>query len=270
MNAKTLGVILVTALAFFTAVYWMTDQERRDSRYAQLQEDLLAYGQVVFGPPTPEQPATANCAQCHGPNGEGGEVGNTGVMAPNLHSQRLVDRLKANPEYVNLVIRYGGVVVSGNVNSPMPAWSNEVGGPLTIEQIDAVATLVKSWAAETATQSQAPVPDTVEAGAQVFADAGCAGCHGADLAGTGTFPNLQNIGNQPVTGADLPTPISQEDQLVADYNSDPRMMLEKWIRDSSVNYNDGEPTGMPAHPESGLSAEKLQALITFLLDQKGG
>jgi hypothetical protein len=71
-----------------------------------------------------------------------------------------------------------------------------------------------------------------------------------------------------VTGADLPTPISQEDQLIADYEDDPRNMLELWIRDSAANYNDGTPTGMPAHPEASLSDDSLRALITFLLDQK--
>jgi len=264
MTAKTLGVILITALAFFTAVYWMTDKDRRDARYEQLQVDLVEYGKTVFGPPTPEHPAVANCAQCHGPNGEGGQVGDTGRQAPNLHSRSLYEKLRSNPDYVNLVIRYGGVVVSGNVNSPMPAWSTEVGGPLTIQQIDALTALVTGWAQEAGQQPQEQVPNTVEAGAEVYTSAGCGGCHGPDLGGVGEFPNLQNIGNEPVT--DLPYPISQMDQLVADYQSDPRMMLEKWIRDSSANYNDGTPTNMPAHPESQLPDDALQALITFLLD----
>lgn len=273
MTAKTLGVVLITALAFFTAIYWLTDAERRDTAYEELQAELIEYGEIVFGPPTPEHPATANCAQCHGPDGRGGQVGDSGVTAPDLHSQRLVDRLRANPHYVNLVVRYGGVVVSGNVNSLMPAWSTEVGGPLTIEQIDAVTALVESWAAETAQQSQAPIPNTVEAGAEVYVSAGCAGCHGTDLAGA-VGPNLQNMGNEPVIDFTVsPTcsacvPLSQLDQLVADYEADPRAMLEKWIRDSATNYNDGAATGMPAHPESQLSNEALTALITFLLDQK--
>ncbi len=68
---------------------------------------------------------------------------------------------------------------------------------------------------------------------------------------------------------DLPTPISQLDKLVADYADDPRNMLELWIRDSAANYNDGTPTGMPAHPEGALSARaRCEALITFLLEQK--
>lgn len=267
MRAKTLGVFLITALALFTAFYWVTDKDRRDTAYNGLQEELVAYGKIIFGPPSTEYPAVANCAQCHGPNGEGGEVGDTGRQAPNLHGHQVVDKLKVNPNYVNLVIRYGGVVVSGDVNSPMPAWSSEVGGPLTKEQVDAVTALVESWAAETAQQPVEDIPDTVEAGQQVFSSSGCSGCHGADLAGTDIAPSLLNIGNEPVTD-ELPTPITQLDKLVADYRDDPRTMLEQWIRDSATNYNDGTATGMPPHPEGTLSKSALQALITFLLDQK--
>jgi len=273
MNAKTLGVVLIAALAIFTALYWLTDENRRDTRYEELQADLLSYGMIVFGPATPEHPAVANCAQCHGPNGEGGQVGDTGRMAPNLHSRSLYEKLRVNPNYVHLVISYGGVVVSGDVNSPMPAWSSEVGGPLTNQQIDALTALVTSWADEAGSVPVEQVPDTVEAGQAVFANAGCAGCHGAQLQGV-VGPNLQNIGNEPVTdftaglNCSACVPISQTDQLVADYAADPRMMLEKWIRDSATNYNDGQTTNMPPHPEAVLPADQLQALITFLLDQK--
>ena len=267
MRAKTLGIFLLIGFAVFTAVYWITDTTRRDVAFATQEEELLAYGHELFGPPTPEVAVTANCANCHGKDGTGGEVGDTGVRAPNLHSPSIAEKLKVNPNYVNLVIRFGGVVVSGRVESPMPAWSSEVGGPLTIQQVDALTALVESWAAEAAAASQPPVPDTPEAGQQVFNDAGCAGCHGQDLAGVeGVYPDLRNIGNEPVT--DLPTEISGMDQLIADYNDDPRNMLDLWIRDSAGNYNGGTPTGMPAHPESQLSNDALQALITFLLTQK--
>ena len=266
MRAKTLGVFLVIGFAFFTALYWVSDESRREERFQEDQAELLEYGEVLFGDTTPEVQVTANCARCHGADGTGGPVGDTGVNAPNLHSPSIAQKLKVNEHYVNLVIRFGGIVVSGRPDSLMPAWSTEVGGPLTIQQVDALTALVESWADEAAQQSQEAVPDTPEAGEQVYQTAGCQGCHGADLGGTGNFPNIQNIGNEPVT--DLPTPISQLDQLVADYNEDPRSMLEKWIRDSAGNYNDGDQTGMPPHPESTLSDDALRALITFLLEQK--
>jgi mono/diheme cytochrome c family protein len=348
MRLKTLGVFLLAAMAFFTALYWLTDASRRDATYAAQQEELLAFGEQVFGPDTivvevhitagafdpteteipvngtirffndtgqdlvvstggsaafeltitagansarkfshegtfavtstaggtisvtvgPEalSEAAANCARCHGPTGEGGPVGDSGRLAPNLHSASIANKLKVNADYVRLVISYGGVVVSGDVNSPMPAWSTEVGGPLTVEQIAALTALVTSWATAAAEQSQPPVSNTPEVGAQVYASAGCGGCHGPDLAGTEIAPSLLNIGNEPVT--DLPTPISQLDKLVADYEADPRNMLELWIRDSATNYNDGQATGMPVHPEGALSDDALQALITFLLTQQ--
>ena len=279
MRIKTLGIVLISALSLFTAFYWLTDPARREGAYKTQLEELVAYGQEMFGDVTPANDHTANCAKCHGKDGTGGPVGDTGRLAPNLHSKSIYEKLKTQnggsftdirkpgdpPDYVNLVIRFGGVVVSGDVNSPMPAWSTEVSGPLTVNQIDALTALVETWALEAGSKPDEVIPDTVEAGQKVFTDAGCGGCHGADLSG-GFGPSLLNIGNAPVT--DLPTPISHLDQLQADYAADPRAFLERWIRDSAVNYNDGVTTTMPVHPEGKISASAMKALITFLLSQK--
>lgn len=286
MRFKTLGVVLITAMALFTAFYWLTDTARREATYAEQNQELVAYGEEMFGPETPTNDHTANCARCHGADGRGGEVPNTGRQAPNLHSTSIYEKLKVQnggsfteirkpgdpPDYVNLVIRFGGVVVSGNVDSPMPAWSTEVGAALTVNQIDALTALVETWVLEAAAEPEQEVPDTVAAGQQVYTDKGCGGCHGPELAGVVDadgnviFPSLQDIGNEPVV--DLPTPISQLDQLQADYAADAPAFLERWIRDSAVNYNDGTPTGMPVHPEGTISASAMKALITFLLSQK--
>jgi mono/diheme cytochrome c family protein len=158
-------------------------------------------------------------------------------------------------------------VRSGNINSAMPAWGQEFGGPLTRQQIEAVTAMIGEWARETLENppaSPVEVPDTVEAGAEVYAAAGCAGCHGGELEG-GVGPNLQTVGT--ALTDDLPTPVSQNDQRLADYEADRRAFFELWIRDSSGNYNDGAPTGMPAHDEAALTDSELRALITFLLDQ---
>jgi len=164
------------------------------------------------------------------------------------------------------------VVVSGDVNSPMPAWSTEVGAALTIHQIDALTALVETWVLEAAAEPDQEVPDTVAAGRQVYTDKGCGSCHGPDQAGvlksdgTVLYPSLLNIGNEPVI--DLPTPISRLDELEADYAADDRGFLERWIRDSAVNYNDGIATGMPVHPVGIISESAMRALITFLLSLK--
>jgi mono/diheme cytochrome c family protein len=267
MRLKTLGVLLVTAMAAFTMLYWLTDQTRRNQIAAEQEEELLHFGEVIFSD-DPSEPAAAGCARCHGAEGEGGAIPNDpeGRSAPSLRTSSLADKLRTNPNYVHLAVSYGGVVVSGNVNSPMPAWSHEVGGPLNEQQIEAVVTLVEQWAEEAAGEAPEEVEDTVEAGAQVYSSAGCAGCHGQELEG-GTGPNLQTIGSELVT--EMPVIPSELDQMQADYDADPRDFLEKWIRDSAGNYNGGEPTQMPPFPESALGESQLRALITFLLDHTG-
>ena len=266
MRLKALGVILLIAMAGFTVLFWLTDPARRDTIAAEHEEELRHFGEIIFSN-DPAEPAAAGCANCHGEDGTGGEPG-AQVVGPNLHSRSIAEKLRVNPNYVHLVVSYGGVVVSGNVNSPMPAWSSEVGGPLNVQQIEAVVGLVESWAEEAAEQPIEEVPDTPEAGAEVYASAGCVTCHGAELEGTAAGPNIQTIGSGVVTEG-LPVEPSGLDQMLADYDEDPRMFLELWIRDSAANYNDGESTGMPPHPEAQLSESALQALITFLLTHTG-
>lgn len=266
MRLKTLGVLITTALAAFTMLYWFTDSMRREAVAVAQDEELLEFGEVIFSD-DPSEPAAAGCAQCHGADGTGGDGGEEGdtPIGPNLHSPSLLEKLKANPNYIRLVVTYGGVVVSGNVNSQMPAWGAEVGGPLNDQQVEAVVALVTEWAEEAEGQEPQEVEDTVEAGAEVYA-AQCASCHGQDLEG-GIGPNLQTIGSELVT--DLPIEPSQLEQMQADYDDDPRAFLERWIRDSAANYNDDASTGMPPFPETQLSESQLRALITFLLDQTG-
>jgi cytochrome c553 len=126
MRIKTLGIVLISALSLFTAFYWLTDPARRENEYETQVKELVAYGEEMFGPNTPANDHTANCAGCHGADGTGGKVGDTGRLAPNLHSKSIYEKLKAQnggsfteirkpgdpPDYVNLVIRFGGVVVS--------------------------------------------------------------------------------------------------------------------------------------------------------------
>ncbi len=265
MRLKTIGVILVSAMAVFTVLYWLTDAPRRTAIAAEQEEELLHFGEIIFSNDSTE-PAAAGCANCHGEDGTGGGP-DAQVQGPNLHSASIANKLRANPNYVRLVVTYGGVVASGNVNSPMPAWGAEVGGPLNEQQIEAVVALVEKWATEAEPAEE--VPNTPEAGAEVFASAGCQSCHGADLKGTAAGPDISTIGSGLVTDLDRWVVPSGLDQMQADYEEDPRMFLEKWIRDSATNYNDGQSTQMPPHPEGALSDSALQALITFLLTQTG-
>lgn len=262
MRLKTLGVLLVTALSLFTMLYWLSDGLRRDSIAVEQEEELAQFGEIIFSN-DPDEPAAAGCAQCHGPDGRGGEA-DARVVGPSLRTAALAAKVESyradtGGNYLEVVVTHGGVAVSGNPRSQMPAWE----GTLNRQQIEAVVTLLESWLEEP--EAPVDVEDTVEAGEQVFSAVGCAACHGADLGG-GVGPALTNVGNEV---GNLPVEVSQQDQYLADYEEDPRMALEKWIRDSAGNYNDGTATGMPPHPESAVNESQLRALITFLLSQTG-
>ena len=93
------------------------------SPYARAQtpgQDQLEQGARLFA---------ANCAVCHGAKGEG-RVGAT--LAKDWPSIRPDLEVRATIE-------------NGISGSPMPAWSEKNGGPLTGEEIDALVAYILSW-----------------------------------------------------------------------------------------------------------------------------
>jgi mono/diheme cytochrome c family protein len=183
------------------------------------------------------------------------------VVGPSLRSQGLANRARiyesrTDLNYIETVIRRGGVAVSGNPESPMPAWENA----LNTYQIEALVALIESWLEEP--DEPVDVPDTVEAGREVYISQ-CAACHQPDLTGGAAFPDISNI--HEAIGDDLQTPIANLDQLQADYEEDPRQAIANWVRASS-QYNDGQRTLMPEFSPEVLSDSELTALITYLLE----
>ncbi len=79
-----------------------------------------------------------NCAVCHGPNGEG-RIGATLARAwPSIRPD----------------LRVKETIVRGVPGSPMPAWSQENGGPLSNEDINDIVAFILSWSATAPTPLQ--------------------------------------------------------------------------------------------------------------------
>src|SRR5918992_3076807 len=148
MRLKALSVLLIAAFSVFVLLYWVTDDARRQAIAAEQEHELLEFGELVFSE-NPSELAAAGCARCHGAEGEGGAVPNdpNGRQAPSLRTRTLADKVDAylrntGNSYVEVVVRNGGVAVSGDVNSPMPAW----GQTLNDQQIEAVLGAGGGWA----------------------------------------------------------------------------------------------------------------------------
>lgn len=118
------GAILMLAMAAVFPLYrWIEPAAREEARDLQL-VSLQHEGEQIW---------SVNCTSCHGLNGEGG-------VGPALNSQQFLQ--SASDAQMSQLIAVG---VPG---SQMSAYSQDFGGPLTSEQIKAVATFIRSWEAD--------------------------------------------------------------------------------------------------------------------------
>lgn len=115
------GVVLLAAMVLAFPLYLLVEPTNRaEARDLQLQS-LQGQGKDLF---------QLNCSSCHGLNGEG-------ALGPALNSQQFLQA--STDRQTELLISVG---VPG---STMGAYSQDFGGPLTSEQIKALATFIRSW-----------------------------------------------------------------------------------------------------------------------------
>ena len=116
-----IGSVLIVAMALVFPLYrWFEPNNREETREAHL-ASLAESGQTLWG---------FNCSSCHGLNGEGG-------VGPALNSEQYLQA--ASDEQTSQVIAVG------IPRSLMSAYSQDYAGPLTSEQIKALATYIRSW-----------------------------------------------------------------------------------------------------------------------------
>ncbi|MEM9560986.1 MAG: cytochrome c [Actinomycetota bacterium] len=119
-----IGAILMIGMALVFPLYrWLEPATREQAREDQL-ASLAEKGEDIWA---------FNCASCHGLNGEGG-------IGPALNSEQFLQA--STDEQTELLVAVG---VPG---SQMGAYSLDYGGPMTTEQIRAVAVYIRSWEAD--------------------------------------------------------------------------------------------------------------------------
>lgn len=114
------GLVMMALMVLIFPVYrFYEPASRADARETHI-ASLAEQGEAIYG---------LNCASCHGVDGEGG-------IGPALNAQQFLE--SATDEQITALIAVG---VPG---SQMGAYSLDFGGPLTSEQIKAVATFLRS------------------------------------------------------------------------------------------------------------------------------
>ena len=115
------GIALTALFALAFPFYRLYEPSARAEARETLTESLTEQGLELFA---------ANCSSCHGDDGQG-------VDAPALNSQQFLSA--ATDDQIASLIAHG---VPG---TGMSAYALDFGGFLTLEQIEAVATFIRSW-----------------------------------------------------------------------------------------------------------------------------
>ena len=119
---ETGGSLLFLLLVLAFPLYRAVEGIRRAEALAEREAALIASGRQLWA---------ANCATCHGPTGEG---------LPGIPALRSREFLR---EATDAQIHH--IVAAGIPGTAMSPWWNEVGGPLTDEQIRALVAHIRSW-----------------------------------------------------------------------------------------------------------------------------
>lgn len=106
------------------------------------------------------------CGFCHGPNGEGYLADNANALA----NQRFLEA--ATDSFLKLA------TIHGRPGTPMSAWGEERGGPLSSADVDAVVAHIRSWQKGQSVDLQAyETAGIATRGAPIY-NVMCASCHG--------------------------------------------------------------------------------------------
>jgi len=111
--------VMIVMVAIFPVYRWYEPSTRDEARAEQL-ADLADQGRQLY---------SVNCVACHGTLGEGG-------IGPALNSQQFL------ASATDAQIR--SLIATGVPGTQMVAYSQDFNGPLTSEQITAIATYLRS------------------------------------------------------------------------------------------------------------------------------
>lgn len=205
-RALTMSLILLVIIAIGLPLYWLNETRRENGAKVYLDHQGVEIGFSLFQAATSPLPANAHlnelhfgCAGCHGSSGQGGSttfsittpLGATESVTWAVPALNTV-LLRFTPDTVYDIIDYG------RAGTPMPAWGLDGGGPMNVQQINALVSYLTSiqLTPAQAIKEAAAYGDNGEA---IF-DSYCARCHtkGAsygipDTLGGGAYgPNLSN------------------------------------------------------------------------------
>lgn len=166
------GVALTLFFAIFFPVYWIYEIGRLEDATQQQYVESVVAGEELY---------QANCAECHGQDLQGGAApspyeGGEPWPAPQLSN--FVARYSNNENVSDVEQFLHNTIYWGRPGTPMPAWGQNAGGPLTDDELEDVESFIL---ANQVQETQEP-QQTSASGEELYAQ-NCLRCHGESLQG---------------------------------------------------------------------------------------
>jgi mono/diheme cytochrome c family protein len=138
---RALGAGLVTmgVIALGLPLYWLAEPSRQEGAVATFDHEFEVWGEDLYD-------EGAQCGACHGPDGVGGVAPFTLLDDEN---EFVAQVSWLAPALDTVLLRHSDeevleILIYGRPGSPMPAWGEAGGGPLTTQQLDSLLAYMRS------------------------------------------------------------------------------------------------------------------------------
>jgi mono/diheme cytochrome c family protein len=167
------GVVLTIVLAIFFPVYWLLETNRLTRATEERFVTQVVQGEALY---------RANCSECHGTTGGGGAASSPydpESIWPAPSMRNIVARYEDNRNVIDIEDFIEQTIHRGRPGTPMPAWGEIGGGPLTDEDIRDITL----WILANQEDEIAEADPAVDQTGEDLYQANCAKCHRSDLQG---------------------------------------------------------------------------------------
>ena len=142
-RALSTGLVLLAVVAVGLPLYWLAEPARMDGAIEMFDDTFVKRGAKLFAPTAD---GGLNCAGCHGAEGVGGSAPFTLTDAD---AEFVASVTWQAPAINTALLRFSKdelreILVYGRPGTPMPAWGEAGGGPLTAQQIDELIAYIDS------------------------------------------------------------------------------------------------------------------------------
>src|SRR3546814_1757123 len=138
-----MGLVLLAVVAVGLPLYWLNEPGRQDGAVENFDSTFVKRGAALFAP------TAYGCYDCAGRPSSGGVGGIAPFTLTDDEGEFVATVTWQAPAFDTVLLRYSEeevryILVYGRPGTPMPAWGEEGGGPLTTQQIDELIAYIKS------------------------------------------------------------------------------------------------------------------------------